>query len=195
MPIYECQGKDGCGNFEVIGSKEELKKRAVTGWKEFEGHTPHKPFIDEVKIKCQKCGRPLSRINDVGNPWLDAGIVPYSTISKDNKSQPLYLENKKNGENGFRLISSRNLFRVNLKTGFMPLLPNPTVLENEAPFERVLGFGTQLGEDGRPMHKSWGNAIEFNEGADKIGVDVMRWMFSRHNPADNMLFGYKKLMK
>src|SRR3990167_7428379 len=76
LPIYECE----CGEFEVIGSKEDLKKRAISGWKEFEGHTPHKPYIDEVKIKCQKCGRPLSRINDVGNPWLDAGIVTYSTI-------------------------------------------------------------------------------------------------------------------
>jgi isoleucyl-tRNA synthetase len=67
-----------------------------------------------------------------------------------------------------------------------------TVMENEPPFKRVLGYGTLLGEDGRPMHKSWGNAIEFNEGADKIGVDVMRWMYARQNPSENMLFGYKK---
>jgi isoleucyl-tRNA synthetase len=66
-----------------------------------------------------------------------------------------------------------------------------TVMEDTNPFKTVLGFGTLLGEDGRPMHKSWGNSIEFNEGADKIGVDVARWMFSRQNPADNMLFGYK----
>jgi isoleucyl-tRNA synthetase len=188
LPIYECK----CGEFEVIGSKEELKKRAVSGWSEFEGHSPHKPFIDEVKIKCQKCGQIMSRTNDVGNPWLDAGIVPYSTISKDNHSQPLYLENKEEWKKWFPADFITESFPGQFKNWFYAMIAESTVLENEPPFKRVLGFGTQLGEDGRPMHKSWGNAIEFSEGADKIGVDVMRWMFARHNPADNMLFGYKK---
>lgn len=67
-----------------------------------------------------------------------------------------------------------------------------SALEDKPPFKTVLGFATLLGEDGRPMHKSWGNAIEFNEGADKIGVDVMRWMYVLQNPSDNLLFGYKK---
>ena len=49
LPIYECT----CGNFEVIGSKDELKARAVAGWDKFEGNTPHKPWIDEVKIECK----------------------------------------------------------------------------------------------------------------------------------------------
>lgn len=188
LPIYECE----CGEFEVIGSKDELKKRAISGWTEFEGHSPHKPFIDEVKIKCQKCGKPVSRTNDVGNPWLDAGIVPYSTISKDNQSQPLYNVDKEEWRKWFPVNFITESFPGQFKNWFYAMIAESTVLENEPPFQRVLGFGTQLGEDGRPMHKSWGNAIEFNEGADKIGVDVMRWMFSRHNPADNMLFGYKK---
>jgi isoleucyl-tRNA synthetase len=67
-----------------------------------------------------------------------------------------------------------------------------TVLEDAKPFKTVLGFASLLAEDGRPMHKSWGNSIEFNEGADKIGVDVMRWMYAKANPSDNLLFGYKK---
>ena len=66
-----------------------------------------------------------------------------------------------------------------------------TVLEDKEPFKKVLGFATLMAEDGRPMHKSWGNAIDFNMGAEEIGVDVMRWMYARANPADNMLFGYK----
>lgn len=188
LPIYECE----CGNFEVIGSKEELQKRAISGWSEFEGHTPHKPFIDEVKIKCRKCGKIMSRTDDVGNPWLDAGIVPYSTISKDNHSEPLYTTNKEEWKKWFPVDFITESFPGQFKNWFYALIAESAVLENEPPFKRVLGFGTQLGEDGRPMHKSWGNAIEFNEGADKIGVDVMRWMFARHNPADNMLFGYKK---
>lgn len=67
-----------------------------------------------------------------------------------------------------------------------------TVLEKTNPFEEVLGYASMLAEDGRPMHKSWGNSIEFGEGADKIGVDVMRWMFFSQDPEQNILFGYKK---
>ncbi len=68
------------GDFEVIGSREELKERAVEGWRPFEGHTPHRPWVDQVKIRNPKTGNLMSRIPDVGNPWLDAGIVPFSTM-------------------------------------------------------------------------------------------------------------------
>jgi len=73
LPIWECTE---CGHFDVIGSREELQSRAVAGWSEFEGHTPHRPYVDAVKIACSACGAETSRIADVGNPWLDAGIVP-----------------------------------------------------------------------------------------------------------------------
>ena len=72
------------------------------------------------------------------------------------------------------------------------MIAESTVLENINSFKKVLGYGTCLGEDGRPMHKSWGNMIEFNEAAKKIGVDVMRWMYISHNPADNLLFGFRR---
>ena len=189
LPIYECKK---CGYFTVIGSKEELKEKAVEGWDKFEGHSPHKPFIDLVKIKCEKCGKVVSRIEDVGNPWLDAGIVPYSTITENNQGEPLYNIDKEKWRKWFPADFITESFPGQFKNWFYALIAMSTVMENEPPFKRVLGFGTLLGEDGRPMHKSWGNAIEFNEGADKIGVDVMRWMYARQNPSDNMLFGYKK---
>jgi len=189
LPIYECQK---CGNFEVIGSKEELKKRAVSGWEKFAGHSPHKPWIDEVKIKCQKCGNLVSRIEDVGNPWLDAGIVPFSTICENNLGKPLYLTDRRQWQKWFPADFITESFPGQFKNWFYALIAMATVLENTNPFKTVLGFGTLLGEDGRPMHKSWGNAIEFNEGAEKIGVDVMRWLYARQDPAQNLLFGYKK---
>ena len=77
LPIYDC---GDCGTVEVIGGRTELKERAVEGWEAFEGHTPHRPFVDAVKIACPGCGAPVERIRDVGNPWLDAGIVPFSTL-------------------------------------------------------------------------------------------------------------------
>lgn len=189
LPIFECKK---CGHFEIIGSKEELEKRAVKGWDKFEGHSPHKPYIDEVYIKCSHCKEFVKRIDDVGNPWLDAGIVPFSSISEDNQGQPLYLSNHKQWKKWFPMNFITESFPGQFKNWFYALIAMSTVLENSPPFERVLGYGILTGEDGRPMHKSWGNMVEFNEGADKIGVDVMRWLFCRQNPAENLLFGYKK---
>jgi len=189
LPIYECKK---CGHFTVIGSKEELKEKAFQGWEKFEGYSPHKPYIDEVKIKCERCKAIVSRIDDVGNPWLDAGIVAYSTITENNQGEPLYKIDREKWRKWFPADFITESFPGQFKNWFYSLIAMSTVLENTNPFRRVLGFATLLGEDGRPMHKSWGNAIEFNEGADKIGVDVMRWMYARQNPAENMLFGYKK---
>jgi isoleucyl-tRNA synthetase len=73
-----------------LARKRRIKERAVSGWKEFEGHSPHKPFIDEVKIKCSKCNEVVSRLNDVGNVWLDAGIVPFSTYIDPKTKIKLY---------------------------------------------------------------------------------------------------------
>lgn len=188
LPIWECAS---CGHFEVIGSKADLKEKAVKGWDKFEGKSPHRPWIDEIKIECPKCGKLMDRISDVGNPWLDAGIVPFSTISQDNKSEPLYWNDKKAWENWFPADFITESFPGQFKNWFYSLLAMSTVLEGREPFKTVLGFATLFGEDGRPMHKSWGNSVEFNEGADKIGVDVMRWMFARQNPSENILFGYK----
>ena len=181
LPIYECKK---CGSFEVIGGKEELKERAVEGWEKFEGQSPHKPWIDEVKIKCQNCAGIVSRIPDVGNPWLDAGIVPFSTLS--------YLTDKNYWRDWFPADFITESFPGQFKNWFYSLIVMSAVLENTNPFKTVLGFATVLGEDERAMHKSWGNAIEFNEGADKIGVDVMRWLYISHDPAKNLLFGFKK---
>ncbi len=189
IPIFECQK---CGNFEVIGSKEELQKRAVSGWSEFEGHSPHKPYIDEVKIKCAKCGEKVSRVDDVGNVWLDAGIVPFSTYVDPKTKKLSYTTDKKYWKLWFPAQFITESFPGQFKNWFYSMIAMSTVLEKKNPFKLVLGYGSMLGEDGRPMHKSWGNAIEFNEGADKIGVDVMRWMFSVHNPELNLLFGYRK---
>jgi isoleucyl-tRNA synthetase len=196
LPIWECTK---CGNFDVFGGKEELEKSAVSGWDKMKGKSPHKPQIDEVKIKCSKCGEVASRIEPVGNPWLDAGIVQYSTISENNKAsnfdvtdtKPLYLTNREEWKKWFPVDFITESFPGQFKNWFYSMIAMSTVLENKNPFKTVLGFATQLGEDGRAMHKSWGNAIEFNEAADKIGSDVMRWMFVRQDPKENMLFGYK----
>lgn len=178
LPIWQCD----CGHFEVIGDDQELKAKAVEGFEKFVGHSPHRPWIDEVKIKCSKCGKLASRVTDVGNPWLDAGIVPFSTLK--------YRTDKKYWSEWFPADFITESFPGQFKNWFYSLIAMATVLEDKNPFKTVLGYGSVLGENGQAMHKSLGNAIEFNEGADKIGVDVMRWLFLSHNPADNLLFGY-----
>jgi isoleucyl-tRNA synthetase len=189
LPIYECKK---CGTFEIIGSFQELKAKAVAGWKEFEGKSPHKPYIDEVKIKCPKCCMILSRIDDVGNVWLDAGSVPFSTYIDPETKKLSYTEDKKYWEKWFPVDFITESFPGQFKNWFYSMIAMSTVLEKRNPYKTVLGYASMLGEDGRAMHKSWGNSIEFNEGADKIGVDVMRWLFVTHDPEQNLLFGYKK---
>jgi len=171
LPIYEC---DQCHHFEVIGSKEELKQKAVKGWDKFKGHSPHKPWVDEVKIKCSKCNQEISRIEPVGNPWLDAGIVSISTLP----------------ENWFPADFITECFPGQFKNWFYSLIVMATVLKKKPPMKTVLGFESVVGQDGRAMHKSWGNAIEFNQGAEKIGVDVMRWMYCKPLPTALLPFGY-----
>ncbi|MCL4397587.1 isoleucine--tRNA ligase [Patescibacteria group bacterium] len=177
LPIYECKK---CGHFEVVGSKEELHQRAVEGWEKFEDHSPHKPWVDEVKIKCSKCGETVSRIPDVGNPWLDAGIVSFSTLD--------YLHNRKYWEEWFPADFITESFPGQFKNWFYSLITMSTVLEKTNPMKTVLGFGTMLDTQGRPFHKSLGNAIEFVEGADKFGADIIRWFCESGNPANNIYF-------
>jgi isoleucyl-tRNA synthetase len=179
LPIYDCPS---CGTFDVIGGREELRHRAVAGWDEFEGHTPHRPFVDAVRIACPSCGEPVSRIADVGNPWLDAGIVPFSTIH--------YREDPDYWAQWFPADFITESFPGQFRNWFYSMLAMSTVLRREEPFRTIFGYATLFGEDGRPMHKSWGNAIEFDEAAERMGVDVMRWMYVTARPDDNILFGW-----
>jgi isoleucyl-tRNA synthetase len=180
LPIWECES---CGNFEVIGSKEELKSRAVEGWEEFEGHSPHRPFIDAVKLECPECGELVSRIPEVGNPWLDAGIVGMSTMQ--------YNTDREFWSEWFPADLISESFPGQFRNWFYSLLAMSTILERRAPFKHVFTYGTLLAEDGRPMHKSWGNSIDFNQAADDMGVDVMRWLYCTHRPEKDLLFGFK----
>jgi isoleucyl-tRNA synthetase len=179
LPIYDCPA---CGTVDVVGGRDELRQRAVEGWGAFEGHTPHRPWVDEVKIACSSCGAPVSRIPDVGNPWLDAGIVPFSTLH--------YREDPAHWATWFPADFITESFPGQFRNWFYSLLAMSTVLRREPPFRTIFGYATLYGEDGRPMHKSWGNAIEFDEAAERMGVDVMRWMYANARPDDNILFGW-----
>ncbi len=179
LPIYDCET---CGTVDVVGGREELQARAVEGWERFEGHTPHRPWVDEVRIACSGCGVPVERIKDVGNPWLDAGIVPFSTLH--------FREDPDYWANWFPADFITESFPGQFRNWFYSMLAMSTVLRREEPFRTIFGYATLFAEDGRPMHKSAGNAIEFDEAAERMGVDVMRWMFAKARPEENILFGW-----
>ena len=181
-PAKEIIEKFGSVKKILNASIEELKKRAVEGWEKFDGHSPHRPWIDFVKIKCEKCGAKVSRIKDVGNPWLDAGIVPYSTMG--------YLEDRSYWKKWFPADFITECFPGQFRNWFYAILAMSTVMENREPFKTVLGHALVHDENGEEMHKSSGNAIWFDDAAEKMGVDTMRWMFAEHNPFNNLNFGY-----
>ena len=179
LPIYDCPE---CGTVDVIGGRDELQRRAVEGWDRFEGHTPHRPWVDEVRIACPSCGAPVERIRDVGNPWLDAGIVPFSTLHL--REDPDYWRE------WFPADFITESFPGQFRNWFYSMLAMSTVLRREPPFTTIFGYALVFAEDGRQMHKSWGNAIDFDEAAERMGVDVMRWMFAKARPEDNIAFGW-----
>jgi len=181
LPIWECKK---CGKFEVIGAKDELKSRAVSGWETFEGHSPHKPWIDAVTIRCPHCSSQIPRIQDVGNPWLDAGIVAYSTLS--------YFTDRKYWETWFPADLICESLPGQFRNWFYSLLAMSTVLENSPPTRACFGHGSVLAEDGLEMHKSAGNAIWFDDAVEKMGADLMRWMYLTTRPEADMRFGYRQ---
>ena len=177
------------GEFEVIGSLAELKDRAVEGWDGFDGHTPHKPWIDGVKIESQTTGKLLSRVPDVGNPWLDAGITPFSTTG--------YNVDRAAWEELYPVDLVSESFPGQFRNWFYSMLALGTMLRHGAtddpaekrPFKTLFGYKLVLDETGRPMHKSDGTAIWFEEAAEQLGVDTMRWMYLAADPARDLRFG------
>jgi isoleucyl-tRNA synthetase len=185
-------------DFEVMGSREELKARAVEGWEAFEGHTPHRPWVDRVKIRNPRTGNLMVRITDVGNPWLDAGIVAFSTMK--------YNQDRAYWEKWYPADFITESFPGQFRNWFYALLALSTMMsDGQPPFKTLLGHGLVRDQYGQEMHKSAGNSIEFVSAADAggeirdpkgkaipfnaIGADVMRWLYCRQNPAANLNFG------
>ena len=231
LPIWECQD---CGTFEVMGSREELRERAAEGWDQFEGHTPHRPYVDAIKLKCSKCGKLISRVPDVGSPWLDAGIVAYSTVRyyRDRAYWEKWIPADMITEcfpgqfrNWFYAILAMSTmmelpadYRTRLEVAKVPggpeasSKPEPsgakasgprasgTQAEGDAfayrkqmrpPFKTLLGHALVLDEHRQAMHKSDGTAIWFEEAAEQLGVDTMRWMYCAQSPLADLPFGLR----
>jgi isoleucyl-tRNA synthetase len=197
LPFYPCS----CGHLNVIGSRRELEQRAVSGLDQLE--ELRRPWIDRVPVTCAECGEPVERIKEVGDVWLDAGIVPFSTLGWQNaESVP-----EGYGTGAAAGLTTADLpdhaywekwfpadwvseMREQIRLWFYSQLFMSVVLTGGAPFRRVLGYEKMLDETGREMHGSWGNTIEANDAFERMGADVMRWQFASQPPDRNLLFGF-----
>jgi isoleucyl-tRNA synthetase len=197
LPFYPC----GCGRLNVIGSRAELDERAVSGLDQLE--ELHRPWIDAVTIRCEDCGAEVTRIEEVGDAWLDAGIVHFSTLGWEN---PEWVT-EGNATGAARGLTHADLpdhvyweewfpadwvseGRAQIRLWFYSQCFMALSLVGRQPYMRVLTYENLLDETGREMHKSWGNAIELNEALDRMGADVMRWLYCEQNPAQELRFGY-----
>jgi isoleucyl-tRNA synthetase len=178
LPFYKCS----CGEMTVIGSKKQLEDAALSG---LEGlHELHRPWIDNIVIRCPKCGGAAERVTEVGDCWLDAGIVPYSTLGYMN-------EDKSYWEKWFPAEFICEM-REQIRLWFYSMLFMSVTLEGKTPYKAALVYEKVHDEKGRPMHKSHGNAIWFDEAVEKMGADIMRWIYAGSNIQTNLNFGYGK---
>ncbi len=178
LPIWECE----CGEVFVAGSLKELRERAtdkkkVDGLKEI-----HRPWIDEIKIKCAKCGKEVERIKDVGDAWLDAGIVPFSTLN--------YLTDRENWNKWFPADLISESMPGQSRGWFNALMWASVAITGKAPYKSLFGYETLKDEKGEEMHKSKGNAIWFDDAVEKIGADPMRLLYCLQDPSQELRFGY-----
>ena len=163
LPFYPC----ACGHLNVIGSRAELEERAVEGLDQLE--ELRRPWIDRVPVRCEQCDEPVERIKEVGDVWLDAGIVPFSTLGWQNETWV---------KEGYATGAARGLthadlpdhayweewfpadwvseMREQIRLWFYSQLFMSVVLTGRAPFRRVLGYEKMLDETGREMHGSLG---------------------------------------
>jgi isoleucyl-tRNA synthetase len=197
LPFYPCE----CGHLNVVGSKTELLERATGPVDDLP--ELRRPWIDAIRIRCEGCGNEVERIAEVGDVWLDAGIVPFSTLGWQN---PGWIPE------GYATGAAKGLttadlpdhayweqwfpadwvseMREQIRLWFYSQLFMSVVLTGRAPFRKVLGYEKMLDENGREMHSSWGNTIDAPDAFARMGADVMRWQFCAQPPDRNLLFGF-----
>ena len=169
LPIWTCE----CGNFETIGSRAELKKRALENI-DIDNLELHRPYVDDIHITCSKCGKKMSRVLDVMDVWFDSGSMPYAQFHYP-------FENKELFENQFPadfiaegVDQTRGWFYV--------LLVLSTLISGKSSFKNVVVNDMMLDAQGKKMSKSVGNIIEPISIMTEYGADTVRWYMLYASP-------------
>jgi isoleucyl-tRNA synthetase len=197
LPFYPCE----CGELNVIGSRAELEERATGGLDQLQ--ELHRPWIDAVPIRCESCNEEVRRIPEVGDAWLDAGIVPMSTLGWQSPEwiPHGYGTGAAKGLTGADLPDNAyweqwfpadwvSESREQIRLWFYSISVMSMTLAGRLPYRAVLTYERVHDETGREMHKSSGNAIEANEAFERMGADIVRWQFCAQPPSQNINFGY-----
>ena len=177
LPFYESED----GELIVVGSVRELREKALDPKTVDELPELHRPWIDEVEIRTPS-GSPARRIFEVGDCWLDAGIVPFSTLG--------YTSGDRSSWEKWFPAEFVTEMREQIRLWFYSMLFMGVTLEGRSPYRKVLTYEKMNDELGRPMHKSTGNTIWFDEAVEMMGAEPMRWLFADQNLSLNLNFGY-----
>ncbi|MBM5789698.1 isoleucine--tRNA ligase [Candidatus Parcubacteria bacterium] len=199
LPIWECTS---CAHRMCIGSFEELfslchpaQQTGAEGSPGSVGITgqdfdPHRPFVDEMVLKCETCGGQAKRVLDVCDVWFDSGAMPFAQWHYP-------FENKEFVDSGEGYPADYISEAIDQTRGwFYTLLAVATLLGRERPFKNVICLGHVLDAQGKKMSKSLGNIVEPMEMMDKHGADAVRWyMYTINQPGESKRFDEKALVE
>ncbi|MDQ6858624.1 MAG: isoleucine--tRNA ligase [Chloroflexota bacterium] len=174
LPFYTCANE----HFFVIGSEEELRQRAVRG---LDGlRDLHRPWIDNVVVSCPTCTAESTRVKEVGDCWLDAGVVPFSTL--DWLHERSYWEQWFPADFVVEMVEQVRLW-------FYSALFFSVVLTGKAPYRTNGSHEKVLAAPGQEFHKTGANMLDLGESCEEVGADVIRWLYTRQNPQENVYWG------
>ena len=169
LPVWTCE----CGHREVIGSLEELQEKIMEDINVREMEL-HRPYVDELHIKCSKCGKTMNRVTDVMDVWFDSGSMPYAQFHYPFENKELFESQFPADFIAEGLDQTRGWFYV--------LLVISTIISGKSSFKNVVVNDMMLDEFGKKMSKSTGNIIDPVEIMTKYGADNIRWYMLYASP-------------
>jgi isoleucyl-tRNA synthetase len=177
LPFYPCRS---CGETTVLGSKEALREHAADPSEVDALQELHRPWIDAIKIRCPACEGEVERVKEVGDCWMDAGIVTYSTTG--------YFDDPSAWKEAYPIEWICEM-REQVRLWFYSMLYMGVAIGERAPYEDVLTYERVVHESGKMFSKT-GYMIPFDEAVEKMGADAMRWLFCRQPITSEVRFGY-----
>jgi isoleucyl-tRNA synthetase len=190
LPIYMDESGE---HWEVIGSREELRERAIDKAQCDALPELHRPWLDDIAIMSSDGSRVLRRVAEVGDAWLDAGIVPFSTVGYNGSPDIRMPELKIASQEDWQPADFITEMREQVRLWFFSMLWMSVALEDRAPYKRAMVYETMLDENGEKISKTKKNGVPYDEAIAKIGADPMRWTFCGNPLNKDIRFGYKPI--